>query len=177
MAKINEKTAQEIKDELVRQIMGNGTPYIIKDGDHYDVNAVNVHFRCTYTDEQIAQMADLCLELLEELRRINEEGYTRKDLEQAERDAAGSRWELTETMSIYGSFASEKLEEITKQLGTVTLGRLDGASYVLLARPAFIRCIYVVFDVIIDKFEDVWLYDGSLLLLIRGAMQMNSIWD
>ena len=160
-----------MKKELLRRLFENETPYVVKDGDKYDVYANNLHFTCSYSDEKIEKMADLCLELLEELRRINEAGYTGADLMRAEESAKGDKASIIDSFSVYNTFKTDKIEELIDKLATTT--RVGGAYYMLIARPVFVSGILSVFGVVIDNFSDENLYFSALFMLIRVAMHMH----
>lgn len=166
----SELDIQLIKDEVVKRIMENDNPYVVKDGEHYDVTAVNLHFTCSYSDDEIKKIASLCLDLLEELRRINEDGYTKEDLNQV-KNLKDDDTQLLGNIRIYNSFKTEKIEDIILDLGDVT--RVDGAYYMVISKPAFIQGINVVFSFIIDNFENAEAYFSALFMLIRCAMHMH----
>lgn len=157
-----------LKDVLLTRIMKNDSPRIKKDGDKYDVTIQNIHFSCNYTDEQMGSIASLCLELIKELKQINEGGYTREKLEEA---IAEDEEGIIQAVHAYNSFRTDRVEEIVSQLGDIT--RVDGAYYMLVSRPGFIQGIYVVFDAAIDGMEDEQTIFDALYMLIRLAMRMN----
>ncbi|MCR4933573.1 MAG: hypothetical protein K6A29_05190 [Lachnospiraceae bacterium] len=160
-----------IRNEAVRRLHSNEPPYVVKEGDKYDVHANNLHFTCCYSNEEIEKMADLCLELLEELRRINEAGYTGADLLKAEESAKGDKASIFEFFSVYKTFKTDKIEELIDKLATTT--RVGGAYYMILARPSFVSGILSVFGAVIDNFRDASLYFSALFMLIRLAMHMH----
>ena len=158
-----------LKDTLLMRIMKNDTPRIIKDGDKYDVTVQNNCFSCHYTDEQMGSIASMCLELIKELKRINEGGYTRENLEEA---IAENEEDIFQVIHAYNSFSTDRMEEIVSQLGDVT--RVGGAYYMLISKPGFIQGIYVVFKASIDRMDDIQTIFDSLYMLIRLAMRMCS---
>ncbi|SCX09401.1 hypothetical protein SAMN02910339_01334 [Lachnospiraceae bacterium YSD2013] len=160
-----------MKKELIKRLFENETPYVVKDGDKYDVYANNLHFTCCYSDEEVEKMADLCLELLEELRRINEAGYTRADLMKAKENAKEEKGSIVEYFAVYESFKNEKIEAITDELAKTA--RVGGTFYSVIARPVFVSGILSVFGVVIDNFSDENLYFSALFMLIRVAMHMH----
>lgn len=168
---INECNPEFIKKEVLRSIMENDNPYIVKNGEMYDVHAVNLHFKCCYTDEEMEQIASLCLELLEELKRINNSGYTREELNKAAEEAEKKSLDICRIMDICKTFMTERAEEIVAKLGQAT--RVGGAYYMLLSRPTFMSAIYVTFDALIDQLEDPNAYLTALFMLVRMAMHMH----
>ena len=162
----------ELKDEIVRRIFNDTISYIEKkEKNIYEVYARNLHFVCCYTDDEIEQIAELCLDLLEELRRINEDGYTKAEMEKAEEQAEKEKIDILDPIRIYNTFKTPKTEDIICMLGVIT--RVGGAYYMLLSRPGFIGGIYSVFKAIIDKSDDAELYFTALYMLIRVAMHMH----
>ena len=158
-----------LKDTLLKRIMKNDTPRIIKDGDKYDVTVQNMRFSCRYTDEQMGSIASQCLELIKELKRINDGGYTREDLEEA---IAEDEEGIFQAVQAYNTFCTDRMEEIVSRLGEVT-GE-GGAYYMLMSKPGFIQGIYVVFYASIDRMDDIQTIFDSLYMLIRLAMRMHS---
>lgn len=160
-----------IKDEALRRIFENKNPYMVKIDSSYDVHANNLHFICTYSDEEIEMIADLCLELLEELRRINEAGYTKEDMLAAKTINRKGFEDFFDCYRIYETFRTERIENIIDRLGETT--RVGDAYYLMVSKPTFISGICAVFDVIIGRFEDAELYFSALFMLIRVAMHMH----
>ena len=161
-----------LRDEIVKRIFNGTISYIEKtEKNTYEVYARNLHFVCCYTDDELERIAELCLDLLEELRCINENGYTRAELEKAEEQAQKEDIGIIEPIMIYDTFKTPKTEDIICMLGVIT--RVGGAYYMILSRPGFISGIYSVFKAIIDKFDDVELYFTALYMLIRVAMHMH----
>lgn len=162
----------ELKDEIVRRIFNDTISYIERtEKNTYEVYARNLHFVCYYTDDEIERIAEQCLELLEELRRINEEGYTKTEMEKVEEQVQKEKMDFLNPVRVYNSFYTQKTDDIIYRLGEIT--RVGGAYYMILSRPTFITGIYSVFNAIIDKFDDAELYFSSLYMLIRVAMHMH----
>ena len=161
-----------LKDEVVRRILANEAQYIEKYGDIYDVHAINLHFTCSYSDDEIRSIGDLCLELLEELRQINANGYTREDFVKAKKESAGDKELLFEALGVYMTYANEKVEDIVDRLCKVT--RVGGAYFMIMSKPGFIQGINSVYEFIIDEFDDARMYFSAIFMLIRVAMHMHS---
>ena len=132
--------------------------------------ANNLHFMCNYSDDEIEKIADLCLVLLEELRCINNAGYTGEQLSNSEKSMKTNE-SFTGFIKLYNSFKSKKTDEIIDRLSKIT--RVGGAYYMILSRPTFISGICSVYGLIIDNFENARLYFSALYMLIRIAMHMH----
>lgn len=157
-----------LKEEVVRRIITGTEPTCIKDGNSYDVCVANLRFHCRYTDEEITRIADLCLELVEELRMVNINGYTRKDLSI---DNTGDETDIIKIFEVYNLFTTPHIEESISQIAETT--KAGGAYYLLISKPMFIKSIITVFDKLIDNFDDVTEYFTSLYFLVRMAMYMH----
>ncbi len=168
----SEAGGDTIRDEVLRRILEDENPYMERNGNVYDVHAVNVHFVCSYTDEEITQISQLCYEMLEELKRINENGYTKKDLGAAKEKYSSEKHSFLDDISIYNTFSTEKIEELIGKLAETV--RIGGTYFILFAKPLFIQGICVVYDYIIDGFEDPNMYFSALFMLMRMAMRMHS---
>ncbi len=163
--------ADFIKDEIIRRIMDNEAPYIKKQGDTYDVHARNLHFICVYSDDEIRTIANLCLELLEELRSIHESGFTKEDFEKADMESKTQEKDIWSPFTLYNSYKTGRIKEIINRLCIAT--RVGGAYAMLISEPGFIQGINNVFRFIIGRFEDPDDYFSALFMLIRLAMHMH----
>ena len=172
--KKNLHNLQSMKNEALRRIMENENDYVVKDGEMYDVHAFSLHFRCCFSDEEMDQIASLCLELMEELRSINDSGYSREDLERAKEEVK----ESVDTESIFWylnvckRFMTEKADKIVRKIGVTA--RVGGAYYYFISRPTFMQAVYYIFDGTIDNFTDVNDYFTAFFMLILMAMHMHS---
>lgn len=162
-----------VRDGIVKRIFNNDgeDDICIRNGNFYEVKLSNINFRCCYTENDIMDIADLCLELIEELREINISGYTRSNLVNVKKNIKDDTFDVERIMTIYRSFANQKTDEIFREIGDVA--RVGGAYYMILSLPTLISAVVQVFDRMMDKYDDLEDYAMSLFILIVMSMHMN----
>lgn len=166
-------TDEELRDGIVRRIFENKFDNVAKDGDRYTVAVQGFKFVCSYSDEEIKGIADLCLELFHILQNISKSGFTRENYDIANAEARKQTMDILRNTKLYRSYATEELENVIVRLGEVT--RVGGAHYLVLSKPTFVSAINAAFGYVVDKFDDDTACFSALFLLVRMAMHMNCV--
>ncbi len=122
----------------------------------YDISIGNNHFTYRFKDTTLESIAIICYDIMEELRQINENGFTSADLEMLVESVAGER-KRTTYLDVYNAFKTPRLEELVDELCQVKNGK----------KMRMINVVYEAFRFITDHFDDEEMYAFALHLLIR----------
>lgn len=144
---------------------------IEKDSNKYRVVLQGVVFITTMTDEELKESISLVIDIMEELKRINNNGLTKKVLQEREVSEKNEDSVLG-MIEIWQIIKTQRLLELIEKLDVVH--RVGGAYAMLISNPCFESAINAVFEMIVDKFDDGDLYDSSTHFLARAAMRMCS---
>ena len=131
----------------------------------YEVVLQGNKFITAMSVDEVAESAKLTVDILEELKNINNSGINRDELKRIEKQE--DRYETDGD-----NVKTEQLLELISKLDRVR--RVGGAWAMLIANPCLISAIYAVYDRIIDSFDNDDLYMQSVFFLMRAVMQMNS---
>lgn len=167
-----QKTEKKWKNFFFESIVKDFRKDMIEDGYYkYEVVIQDVTFRTYMTDDELKRSIELSLDLIEELKEINNNGMDREALDKIEAGIDDSNI-VSKTMKIYHAFCTDKIYMIMEELDMVR--RVSGAYAMLIANPVLSSAIYSVYDRLIDNFDNEKLYLHSAYFLLRAIMKMNS---
>ena len=139
----------------------------------YEVVIQDLNFVTCMTDEEVRLSAGYTIDLLEELKVINNNGIDRQTLEQLVKEMEEKEQnEVLQTIGIWNKISTNRMAELFAKIDI--LRRVGGAWAMLIANPGLIRAVYVVFEQLVDQFENEELYLFSGYFLLRAIMKMHS---
>lgn len=142
----------------------------------YEVMLQNMKFETEMTDEEVKTSVKLTIDLIEELKRINNDGMNRDAFERmvAEKliNGESASKEIMQTLNIWAELKNDKISEIIGEIDEVR--RVGGAWALFLANPMLISAIYAVYERLVDNFDDGDLYCQSGFFLLRAIMKMHA---
>lgn len=141
----------------------------------YEVVLQGNKFIAAMSVDEVAESAKLTVDILEELKNINNSGINRDELKRIEKQEDRHETDgdnVVQILGIWNSIKTEQLLELISKLDRVR--RVGGAWAMLIANPCLISAIYAVYDRIVDSFDNDDLYMQSVFFLMRAVMQMNS---
>lgn len=125
------------------------------------------------TDEEVRLSAEFAIDLLEELKRINNNGIKRNVYEEIMGEM--EREEESNIFRVIGIWNKISPEEMAKLFTKINMVRRVGGAYaILIANPRLISAICAVYEQLVDRFEDEEMYNLSGYFLLRAIMKMNS---
>lgn len=167
-SEIEEALIKAVNDEFRREeISENYFKYIVELQSNRFITAMSV--------DEVEESARLTVDILEELKNINNSGINRAELERTEKEKNRNETEggnVMQILGIWNCIKTDRLSEIISELDRVR--RVGGAWALLLANPCLISAIYAVYDRIVDSFDDDELYLQSAYFLMRAVMKMHS---
>lgn len=148
----------------------------------YDVILQNIQFRTYMSHEELEQAATYAVDILEEMKSINNKGVNRIKFEEIKENAdkkinskdgkLGPIWQDIEVMH---QIRTKNLDRLVAEIAEFR--RVGGAYWLLMSQPCFLQALYAVYDVIVDRFDEVeesnW-YDRSAFFLMRAIMRVRS---
>ena len=178
-AKIEDNYRQELKDAFLKKIKTDFPQEEVDDGySMYEVEIQKIKFRTFMNDEELSRSIDYAIDILEELKSINNNGLSEERLRELEENHKNSFKDDEELsymllpISVYNEFSTQELELILHKVANMR--RVGGAYWMLLSRPGLISAIYAVYDRIVDNFDDENIYIQSIYFLLRAIMKVRS---
>lgn len=142
----------------------------------YHVTQQEIRFEAYLTDDELRRTVEAGIDIVEELIRINEEGFDKKKFDAAWNDFKNEKGkysdELDQVMFVKKYFYTEKILEIKDKVNEIR--RVGGAYAMLISNPLLDQTIFVVYDAAVDLWEENNLDVLSIYFLIRTIMRMNS---
>ena len=178
----NEKKYEKISDEMRKQkeeeyyeeIVGDFRREEIEEGFHkYEVVLQDIKFVVGMTDEELRKAIGLAIDFLEEMKEMNNNGLNKEALERViEELGVNPEENITNMLKVWNKISTDKMTELIAEADQVT--RVGGAWAMILANPGLVNAIYVVYERLVDNFDNEELYDLGGYFLLRGIMKMHS---
>lgn len=142
----------------------------------YHVTQQDIRFEAYLTDDELRRTVEAGIDIVEELIRINEEGFDKKKFETTWNNFKNEKGkysdELDQVMFVKEYFYTEKIQKIKNELSEIR--RVGGAYAMLISNPLLDQTIFVVYAAAVDSWEENDLDIRSIYFLIRTIMRMNS---
>lgn len=142
----------------------------------YHVIQQNISFEAYLTDAELRGTVEAGIDIVDELIRINKEGFDKKAFETAWNNFKNKKEkysdELKQVMFVKEYFYTEKLQKIKKELSAIR--RVGGAYEMLISNPLLDQTIFVIYAAAVDSWEENDWDISSIYFLIRTIMRMNS---
>lgn len=132
-------------------------------------------FESYMSEDEIRESARITVDLLEELKRINNDGMDRPAFQQIVEETGGlddPKRKIINILQTFEKIKTDKIDQTIVQLNE--LRRIGGTWAILIANPGFRTAIVSVFNVLVDQFDSEDLYIKSAFLILRSIMHMNS---
>lgn len=140
----------------------------------YEVILQKRKFITDMTDKELKDTVHLAIDLMEELKDINNNGLNEERFEDYLKEVSadsGKGWELMQVLKMWEFLATEQMKEIIAEVDKAQ--RVGGAWAMLIANPQLHSAILSVYKIIVDNFDDQKLYYHSTEFLIRAMMNMH----
>lgn len=163
-----------LEEDFYTSIVDNYRRDKVKDNIYkYEVVLQQVKFVTYMTDEEVRAAVGLAIDLLEELKEINNSGMDKAAYEKlvAKIESEEKKEEL-KFIYIWKEITTERLRTIIEKIDIVC--RVGGSYALLIANPFLMNAIDVVYEKLVDEFDNEELYQGSGYFLLRAIMKMHS---
>ena len=178
------KEEREILEEALVTAVKEQFQKVQKENEYfqYDVELQSIKFRTCMTHEQLKQAASYTVDILEEMKEINNSGVNRAKFEELKdsvdkeiKSEKSMIREVSHAVVVMTHISTEKLDNLVNEIAE--LRNVGGAYWMLMSHPAFRQALFAVYDVIVDRFEEKeernW-YDISAFFLMRAIMRVRS---
>jgi len=156
---------------------------IEEDYYQYDVFLQSIQFRTYMSHKQLAQAAAYTVDIMEELKNINNNGVDRNKFEEIKRNAdnnINNEYEelrtLWQEIEVLHQISTRKLDELVAEIAEFR--KVGGAYWMIMSKPFFLQTLYAIYEVIVDRFDEIeernW-YDTSAMFLMRAIMRVRSV--
>lgn len=173
--KIKDDEREQLEKLLYESTVGEYRKAKISDGYYqYKVILQKRKFLTDMTDQELKDTVHLAIDLMEELKEINNSGLSKEKFEKGLKEVgvdSGKRWELMQVLNIWQIFATEQIQKIIVEVDKAQ--RVGGAWAMLIANPQLKSAILSVYQIIVDDFGDQKLYYHGTEFLIRAMMNMH----
>lgn len=163
----------EIEDTLIRAVNELfSKEEISEDYYKYTVELQGIRFVTAMSVDEVEESARLTVDILEELKNMNNSGMNRVELERIKEMNKNKTDDCyLQVLGIWSCIRTDRLSELIGELDRVR--RVGGAWAMLIANPGLICAIYEVYDRIVDSFDDK-LYFHCAYHLMKNVMKMHS---
>ncbi len=152
----------------------------LENGDAiYDVEVQGTTFTCCYSDDEIKAMIGYSVDILEELRKINDNGFDKESRNKVIKEIGNlfqddDLNDIFKVSELYNKYKTDRLSKIIDEEIPNTC-RVGGAWWIILARPTIINTLDAVYEVMVDKFDDEELFISSCYFVLRVIMHSHSV--
>lgn len=180
---ISKKERKQIEEEMVAAIKEQFQKDKVE-GEYYqyEVFLQNIHFRTYMSHKELAQAASYTVDIMEEMKKINNNGVNRTKFEEIKQNADknikskdGELRTLWHAIEVVNQMSTEKLNGLVAEIAEFR--RVGGAYWMLMSKPYFQQTLYAIYEVIVDRFDETeernW-YDTSAMFLMRAIMRVRS---
>lgn len=168
--KISQEDRKKLEKVLYKTIVEAFRTEKIKENYYkYSVKLQDIIFVTDMTDDELKESINIACDVMEELKKINNEGMDKKKLKEIQDKEYTD--ELFETLDIWNAIATEHLKELLNRADVVQ--RVGGACAAIIVNPVVISAIIIVYEIQVDKFDDEELYAQGAYFVTRAIMKMH----
>lgn len=170
--KISKKAKEKLEKIIYKTIVEEFRTEKIKESYYqYSIKLQDTIFVTDMTDDELKESINIACDVMEELKKINNEGIDKKKLKEIQDKEYTD--ELFETLDIWNAIATEHLKELLNRADVVQ--RVGGAWAAIIVNPVVISAITIVYEIQVDKFDDEELYAQGAYFVTRAIMKMHGI--
>lgn len=170
--KISQKAREKLEKIIYKTIVEEFRTEKIKASYYqYSIKLQDTIFVTDMTDDELKESINIACDVMEELKKINNEGIDKKKLKEIQDKECTD--ELFETLDIWNAIATEHLKELLNRADVVQ--RVGGAWAAIIVNPVVISAITIVYEIQVDKFDDEELYAQGAYFVTRAIMKMHGI--
>lgn len=139
----------------------------------YEMILQERHFLVCICDEELELAAKFAIEILEEMKNLNNAGFGRAEFQRIVREVENETADEEHRILLaWMRICNKRIMELIVQVETFR--RVGGAYAMFLTRPTFMSVMYAVYDVVVDKFNEEDIYWAGGFFLFRAILMMHS---
>lgn len=133
----------------------------------------NIQFKTKITESDLRESVRLTIELLEELKQINNNGLNKEKFTDLMQQKIKHNEDISGYLGVWNkAFNNDGMIKLMHDIDRTQ--RVIGAFAIFMANPIFVQTVVVVYDVIVDNFDDKEKYMACTSFLLRGILRMNA---
>ena len=180
---ISKEEREGLEEALVTAVKEQFQKEMVEDEYYqFDVELQSIKFRTYMTNKELKQVASYTVDILEEMKTINNNGVSRAKFEEI-KESVPKKFEgnhemlrqVCHAVEVMKKISTETLDSLVEEIAE--LRKVGGAYWMLMSHPTFRQALFAVYDVIVDRFEEKeernW-YDISAFFLMRAIMRVRS---
>ena len=139
----------------------------------YVVRLMGQKFAVHMSDEELANAIDYAIDILEEMKNINNAGMHKREFEALVAEMKGKTMEkLLSVLNTREKIATEKMEKLVIQIEEFR--KVNDLCAIFITRPVFGNELLWLYSTLVDRFDDAkWYLEGGFFLLC-AIMKINS---
>lgn len=139
----------------------------------YEVILQDTKYTTILTDEEVRASCKLAIDLLEEMKQINNNGVNKKKFNKLCREIYNiEKEDRFAPFFIVAKLKTERMSEIILEIDRIQ--RVGGAYAMVIAHPLLYSAIFGVYEQIVDRFDDVNFYEVCGFFLVRAILKIHS---
>lgn len=170
--KINDILHKKLEREYYRKMQELFLVKKMDDGFHkYSLGNENETYIRYITDEELWKIIKLAIDILEEMKVINNSGVDRKGLERIYEEVRSKEEnEYLQKLYAWERIKTDEMRRIIREIDKVA--RVGGAWALLIANPSLNIIAYGVYDKLVDDFDNEEWYWLCGFYLTQAIMRM-----
>ena len=170
----NKEVRNQMEDLLVEKMKKD---FITKDLgrnlNRYTVCLQGVTFVAELYDDEMEKIAVITIEILEELKKMNNEGFDGVYAQRLREKVLEKHAKLQDiwVVPFWNEFATDRLKELVMEADVTC--RVEGSYALLVSNPVLTSVICSVYFRLADHFDDLEIYLHSAYFLMRGIMKIG----
>lgn len=171
--KLDENERKIIEGDLFDSIVGKYRRDLISEEYYrYEVEIQSIEFVTEMEDGELKKSVSLTIDLLEELKNINNNGLHKEQFEEMLMESKSQENKPLWPLWLWNQMCTDELGRILHELDDVR--RVGGAWALLITNPQITTAILAAYQRIVDSFDDTELYETCAWFLLRSIMRMHS---
>lgn len=171
--KLDENERKIIEGDLFDSIVAKFRRDRIEENYYkYEVEIQTIKFVTEMEDGELRDSVRLTIELLEELKNINNDGLHKEQFENLLAESKNQENQPLWPLWLWNQICTDEMCHILQKLDDVR--RVGGAWALLIANPQLMTAVLAVYQRIVDNFSDTGLYETCAWFLLRSVLRMHS---
>ena len=170
--RINDIVRQKLEREYYWKMLDLFCVAQMDDGFHkYEFGGEEDGYTRYVTNEELMQIIKLAIDMLEEMKVINNNGVNRKEFERIYTEVqAKEENEYLQKLYAWERMKTDEMKTLIREIDKVA--RVGGAWALLIANPSLNSIAYGVYDKLVDDFDNEEWYWRCGFYLVQAIMRM-----
>lgn len=168
---ISHDDREAVKIAFAEKIKDCATGQTVLEKKEYRIKLKNETFITLVSDAELEVAADLAVDMVEELKRINITMH-KSQLEELTNKVRNCESAVEQIIMMHSIF-TDRMQNLFEQAADCM--RVGGAYYMLLSEPLMTSAVFSAFNVLVDNGNDEEYYVSCVYFLLRSILKMHCI--